>query len=50
MEYADRDIEINGRERRNTLPRVYELRQPRLTGQLWSKASKRSLRRALQLS
>ena len=36
MENAERDIEIKGRGRRNTLPRVYELRSTQLYGQLKS--------------
>ena len=38
MENAERDTEINWKERRNILPRVYELRWTQLYGQLWSKA------------
>ena len=34
MEIAERDTEINGRERRNTLPHKYELRWTQFYGQL----------------
>ena len=40
MENAERDIEINRRKRRNTLPRVYGLRATQFYGQLRSKATK----------
>ena len=38
MENAEINTEINGRERRNTLPHVYGLRWIQLLSQLWSKA------------
>ena len=38
MENAERNTEINGRSRRNTLPRSYKLRQAQLSSQPWSKA------------
>ena len=38
MENAEINTEINGRERRDTLPLVYRLRATQLLSQLWSKA------------
>ena len=40
MKYAERDIEINGRGRRNTLPHVSKLRLPQLFSQTWSTPTK----------
>ena len=40
MENAERNIEINGRERRNTLPHATKLRATQFFSQLWSTAPK----------